>query len=349
MKRILLSVILLISLFVPVNAQIFGEIGMYRAYFFELGQDLKNTPLDECKYSLIKKGKEVEILDVDPKDIYHAKVRYKDEVGLIHISVLKDRYVLLPFIPQIRPEYVPDMKRFNAVLGMNEEEVGFMCGVQAKKQEYGDISHWSYSESGISFDFYKGKLCKMNRAQYSIKGYSTLYDLQLSKVELSGDIGSDSIISVELPDKKGSEFAYEDDFIKITWTPEDKFLRFAIENKSNSNIKLPWDDMSFVAMFGNSERVINGETRNIEVNREQQESIIPRGARFSATAFPYSKKRIIQKEYICPEEADDDGKSVIGEEIRILFPVKVEDATNEYLFIFQVKDVSIIPYDEEAI
>lgn len=348
MKRILWSVILLIFLFVPINAQIFGEIGMYRAYFFELGQDLKNTSLDECKYSLIKKGKEVEILDVDPKDIFHAKVRYKNEVGLIHISVLKDRYVLLPFIPQIRPEYVPDMKRFNAVLGMNDAEVGFMCGIQAKKQEYGDVSHWSYSESNISFDFYKGKLCKMNRAQYEIKGYSTSYRLKLSRVECQAS-ANDTVSNMVLPDSNEEKLTYEDEYLKITWTPEDKFLRFTMTNKSNSNIKLLWDEMSFVDILGNSERIINGEMRNIEANREQPESVVPRGARFSATAFPYSKKRIIQKEYICPEEADDDGKSVIGEEIRILFPVKVGDATNEYLFVFQVKDVSIIPYDEEAI
>lgn len=44
------------SLIQYLNAQTIGEIALYKAYFFEEGQDL-SKPLSEIKYSTIKKAR----------------------------------------------------------------------------------------------------------------------------------------------------------------------------------------------------------------------------------------------------------------------------------------------------
>lgn len=319
---------------------------MYRAYFFELGQDM-DKPMSELKYSLIKKGKEVEILNVDTADIFHATVRYREKEGLIHVTTLKDRYILLPFIPQIREEYVADMKKMNYVLGMNETEVAFMNGHNPEINESGNISHWNYTRVGspLSFDFYNGRLCKVSNNGHMLKGYGTIYDLKMSRVEYPENVKETDgkIVSVDLPDKQGKEFTYEDEFFKITWFPGITSLMFRITNKSNASIKLPWDGMSFIDIYGNSERVVNGETRKIDINRAQPESVVPRGAKFSASAVLSSGKRLVNHDYLSPEE-DVTEK---GKEFSILFPVKVGDVTNEYLFIFEVEDVHILPMGDE--
>ena len=345
MKKILLLIFLSCALF-EAKAQIFGEISMYRAYFFELGQDM-DKPMSELKYSLIKKGKEVEILNVDTADIFHATVRYREKEGLIHVTTLKDRYILLPFIPQIREEYVADMKKMNYVLGMNETEVAFMNGHNPEINESGNISHWNYTRVGspLSFDFYNGRLCKVSNNGHMLKGYGTIYDLKMSRVEYPENVKETDgkIVSVDLPDKQGKEFTYEDEFFKITWFPGITSLMFRITNKSNASIKLPWDGMSFIDIYGNSERVVNGETRKIDINRAQPESVVPRGAKFSASAVLSSGKRLVNHDYLSPEE-DVTEK---GKEFSILFPVKVGDVTNEYLFIFEVEDVHILPMGDE--
>lgn len=63
------------SLIQYLNAQTIGEIALYKAYFFEEGQDL-SKPLSEIKYSTIKKGKEVEIISVDTTDAFHCIVKF---------------------------------------------------------------------------------------------------------------------------------------------------------------------------------------------------------------------------------------------------------------------------------
>lgn len=107
MKKYAISLItVLFSLYS--YAQTYGEIGIYKAYFFDLGQDL-SRPLDECQYSLLKKGSLVEILDVDTMDVFHVTVKYKKKTGIIHTGTLTDKSILIPFFPQIREKYVSDL------------------------------------------------------------------------------------------------------------------------------------------------------------------------------------------------------------------------------------------------
>lgn len=359
-KVLLLTVFAFICSFA--SAQVTGVINMYKACLFELGQDL-SKPLSELNYSLIKKGKEVEILGVDTADVFHATVKYKNKIGIIHTSVLQDRSILIPLFPQIREEFIDNIMKGIPALGMNETEVGMMIGINPQIQTSDDIignkyhelynhpnvTRWYYTSIGGNlgdFFFYKGKLCKVRDRyhKYVIIGYDISYDLRLVEVSRSKSVaGTNNTMQSEITGVKELGYTYEDENIRISWFPQSASFKFTIENKTSYTIRLSWDDMSFIDASGNSGRVINGETRKLYAEREQPESIVPKGSKFSAIAVPYSQNKLIGSSYLCPEEAEDMSYPELGSKIKILFPVKIKDDSEEYTFEFEVKDVYIYP------
>lgn len=322
--------------FLPAHSQVKGEIGLYKAYFFKEGQDL-SKPLESLDYSLIKKGKEVEIISVDTSDVYHSTVKYKGKKGIIHNSVLSDRRVLIPFFTNLRNEYLNDIS--NGVLkeGMNESEVGFIIGIQPKVQHTREnVVRWYYPnliDEAPDFLFYKGKLCSAEMYRKVIFRYYTTFKFSLKSVEINGVIK-------EVSENKNNE--YEDEYIKINWEILQSALSFNLLNKTDGSLKVLWNDMSFTDISNNSRRVVSGETRVIHANFEIPSSVIPKGSSLSEIAVPYPRKSFIVNYYLCPQELEDSGKPEIGKEIKILFPIEFGGKVKEYIFTFTVSDIILL-------
>lgn len=324
------------SLIQYLNAQTIGEIALYKAYFFEEGQDL-SKPLSEIKYSTIKKGKEVEIISVDTTDAFHCIVKYKGKRGIIHNSALKDRFVLIPFYSNIRKEYAEYIKTGVPYYGMNETETGLLVGINPEIEKSSinpNIVKWRFPATYGKLDnfcFYKGKLCKAEVNGRTVIGYHTIFSFGLSNVEVDG-----KSFSIE-PSIK----TFQDSDIKIDWTILDSSFEFTLQNLSESSIKILWDNMSFVDIFKESNKVINGETIKAHIGMSQPASIVPKGTKFSAVGVPYPKRRFILNRYLCPEELADSQQNERKYEIGILLPIEKEGNIKEYLFTFKVDDIIV--------
>jgi len=324
------------------NAQVNLEMGLYKSYFFKLGQDL-TRPLTECEYSYLKRGTIVEVVEIDPTDMFHPIVKHKKKTGIIHIGAVKDRSPLISFYPQIREKFYNNIKNAKVTQGMNEYEVNLTLGVKPTIENRGSSSViWSYPNNSIStIYFYKGEVYQIGNNPF----YSTVYDIRLVNVQKPENVKDkfSEIESVEVQGEQNMRYIYEDEYIKIDWVPIVDSFKFSIQNKCSHSIKLPWDEMAFIDTKGESKRLLNGDTRKINSDREQPQSVVPRGAKLSGYAVPYPQTPFMPTNlYCCPQELLDRGFNGDGLMIRVLFPVIIQDVVNEYVFEFEFKNAFVI-------
>ena len=183
----------------------------------------------------------------------------------------------------------------------------------------------------------------------------TSYDVSLKSVESPTNakekFGETKVIKVEQDEL--SKYQYEDDFIKIFWYVSSEQFNFEITNKSDYTMKLNWDDMSYVDEYGKTNRVMHSGVKYIDRNNSQPASVLPKNASLSDILLPtenvyyysgslYSsgwREKNLFPEYKSTEEAQ--ASPALGKTVRIIFPIIIQDVTNEYIFEFSVDSVSV--------
>ena len=173
----------------------------------------------------------------------------------------------------------------------------------------------------------------------------THYDVIMTSVEVpenyKQEFGETKILS--LSENEITKYTYEDEMVSFTWYVSKSQFNFWLKNKTNHSIRIPWDDIVFINPGGRSMRVIHSGIRYIDRNKEQAPSIVAKNSVLDDILVP--------ADYIY--YLDDGGSGLggwkvhdvfhnyeqIGAEASIVFPVVIENVTNEYTFRFQVKDV----------
>lgn len=173
----------------------------------------------------------------------------------------------------------------------------------------------------------------------------THYDIVMTHVEVPEDyrkqFGETKVLS--LSENEITKYTYEDEMISFIWYVSKSQFNFLLKNKTNHSIKIPWDDIVFINPGGRSMRVIHSGIRYIDRNKEQAPSVVAKNSILDDILVP--------SDYI--HYVDDGGSGLggwkihdvfhnyeqIGAEASIVFPVIIENVTNEYTFRFQVKDV----------
>lgn len=174
---------------------------------------------------------------------------------------------------------------------------------------------------------------------------STHYNVVMTSVEVPEDyriqFGETKILS--LSENEITKYTYEDELVSFTWYVSKSEFNFWLKNKTNHSIKIPWDDIVFINPGGRSMRVIHSGIRYIDRNNTQAPSVVAKNSTL--------KDILVPSEYI--HYVDDGGSGLggwkvhdvfhnyeqIGAEASIVFPIIIENVTNEYTFRFQVKDV----------
>lgn len=189
-------------------------------------------------------------------------------------------------------------------------------------------------------------------ASCSMFTYPT-YSVSLYKVESPEDArkqyGDTKVVS--FTDEKVTKYTYEDDYIKITWYVENSKLDFHLVNKSQYSIKIPWDDMAYVSIFGETGRVMHSGVTYIDRNNSQPASIVPRGAAMGDVLIPTDNIYYLSGEYggwrvrpLFPDyetQKEIDSSGIIGSTIKVIFPIIIQGVTNEYLFEFKIDNAVV--------
>lgn len=185
-------------------------------------------------------------------------------------------------------------------------------------------------------------------------GYVAKYDISLSSVESPIDAGEqygETKVMQHVEDGT-TKYSYEDDYIETTWFVGSTQFFFTIRNKSNHSLKINWDDISYVDIYGNVGRVMHSGVKYTDRNNSQPSTTIPRNAKISDILLPtdnvyyvsgqyggWREKLLIPSNYQTQEDYNNNASKLIGKTMTIMMPIIIEGVQNDYSFIFSIDDL----------
>lgn len=183
--------------------------------------------------------------------------------------------------------------------------------------------------------------------------YQGFYSVGLKEVERPENsterYGESKIVNFQ--EEGQSKYSYEDDMIKIIWLPLSTQFSFTLQNKTDHSIKIIWDEAVYVDQNGSSGRVMHAGVKYIDRSNPQPPTVVVKNANIDDIVVPTDNIYYVSGEYggwrtkpifpnkaATPEELKAMTQKYIGNEVRILLPLKIEETINEYIFTFKVED-----------
>jgi hypothetical protein len=189
--------------------------------------------------------------------------------------------------------------------------------------------------------------------------YRLSYDYGLSEVvrpaKARERYGPQRITSVA--DTGIAKYLFEDDLVRVIIYPSHDRIHFSLANKTTHSVKIAWNESAFVGVDGTSQPVMHVGVRYTECAGQKAPSVIIQQGRIDDAAIPckhvtYFSGTYTGGWYITPlipsshypaadtaSQLDSARTRFVGQKIRFLLPIQVEDVTNDYLFTFEVKSV----------
>ncbi len=150
-------------------------------------------------------------------------------------------------------------------------------------------------------------------------------------------------------------YYFEDEMVKIIWLVSPIQISFDLTNKTEHSIKIIWDEAAYLDEKGASHRVMHSGVKYIDRNNSQPPSIIIKKGSIDDIIIPTDKVYFVagesggwNEEQLFPpvpgntlEELNANAKTRIGNNVKVLLPLQIQDVINEYLFTFEVKNVVV--------
>lgn len=130
--------------------------------------------------------------------------------------------------------------------------------------------------------------------------------------------------------------SYSDAFIKITFYMHPAFIGFGIQNRTDSGIKINWDDLSMIDPSGTSSRVIRTRIKPEDKNSPQAPTVIPPNAGFQDILIPSENVYDNLELNYRPLFGGDDSLKWNNKDFRLYFPLEIKGSKKEYTFKFKI-------------
>lgn len=194
--------------------------------------------------------------------------------------------------------------------------------------------------------------------------YNLQYDFVLGEVERPSEsaelLGEQKMSTTE---EAGYTYTFQDRIIKILWLPSVTMFEFLLENKTDSPMKIVWNEAAYVSEKGDSHKIIHSGVKYSQRNRYQIPSAVEPQSSLKDFVYPadymsYAGEGWVEKPLWSgrwegkpllpasqkggdPQEFLNSAKNYIGKSIQVLLPIRVEDMTYDYTFIFKIKEVNL--------
>jgi hypothetical protein len=188
------------------------------------------------------------------------------------------------------------------------------------------------------------------------------YDLALTEVERPTEaaslLGKQNISTTV---EEGYTYVFEDGIIKILWLPSVEMLEFFLANKTDSPIKVIWNEGTYICEKGDSHQIIHAGVSYSQRNRYKLPSTVEQKSTLKDYVYPadyvsYADDAWVERPMFSgrwegkpllpnsqkggdPQEFLNSSKSNIGKTIQVSLPIRIKDETYDYTFVFEVKDV----------
>jgi hypothetical protein len=194
--------------------------------------------------------------------------------------------------------------------------------------------------------------------------YNLQYDFVLGEVERPSEfaerLGEQKMSTTE---EAGYTYTFEDRIIKISWLPSVTMFEFLLVNKTNSPMKIVWNEAAYVSEKGDSHKIIHAGVKYSQRNRYQIPSAVEPQSILKDFVYPadymsYEDEGWVEKPLWSgrwegktllptsqkggdPQDFLNGAKNYIGKSIQVLLPIRVEEVTYGYTFIFKVRNVNL--------
>jgi hypothetical protein len=195
------------------------------------------------------------------------------------------------------------------------------------------------------------------------------YDITMIAVEKS--VGSQKILEeqrIETVVEGGvTRYRSEDNMVRIEWRPAPVDIEFAVNNKTDSPIKIVWDEAKFVDEKGISHRLIHSGISYEERKLPQPPTVIAGGINLQDFIHPldyFQWKEIRgmrsdkQQGYwdrtpFLPtqtkgtaEELRVKASAFVGKTFQVILPLEISNVRIDYLYTFRITNVDITEGEE---
>lgn len=317
-------------------------------YFYDIND--YNTPdsliaaannKENLRYTILKKGERFKVLSADRPSM-SAKIQLPNgKIGWVHATLVPNRKDLIPHFP-FRDKFLPNVETATVAPSMTREEVFIVTGNYLRPGDksykaFGDYIWYNYTNA--NYLFYKNSL------YFATNCKGAFYYQGFTYYKLSNVSRNESIMDNNI----SSSANYKDELLSVSWSIDRNKVNFSVKNNASGSIKIPWDDMAFVGINGESHRIIHKGIKYSEKEKEQAPSIIARNAELHDLIIP-ADKIYYQKSWekwsaypfvddflYSPE--DESTKHPNGKKIQVLLPIIVNEKRYEYQFEFKIDNI----------
>lgn len=161
--------------------------------------------------------------------------------------------------------------------------------------------------------------------------WQTKYKMNLSEVEVSG-------ILVQDLQKQDNNYTFEDENIKANFIINTEFIDFSILNKTNTTIRILWDNAVFVDIDNNSSKIVHSGIRFIDSANTQIPTVIVKQTKINDSIIPADNIDSFSNIYpLISEKLTKE--QIINSKIKVYLPIEINNTIKEYLFTFTITDV----------
>ncbi|HYL13906.1 MAG TPA: hypothetical protein VEV41_12770 [Terriglobales bacterium] len=142
-----------------------------------------------------------------------------------------------------------------------------------------------------------------------------------------------------------SSLVFEDEHLKIAFTVSRKAIGFSLTNKTDSPVKIDWNQLSYVDVDGKSHKVFHKGVAYKDREGSFPPSIVPPTATFEDLVLPsdYSQWSDVGGGFytfdLLPQAAN--AGSYVGKIFSVFMPVEVNSAVKNYLFSFKITQAEV--------
>lgn len=187
----------------------------------------------------------------------------------------------------------------------------------------------------------------------SCYAYKGTYDVGLKSVERSQETqqkyGEYTINNSK--ENSATKYEYEDDMIRVVWTPMRERFHFILTNKTSQSIKIIWDETVYVNHKGISNKILHTGVKYSEKEDSQPPTVVVSKSRTEQQILPVDNVYWVSGEYggwktkplfsyraSSQEQLDDVTNQYIGKDVQIVLPLEIQGQVNEYIFRFRIED-----------
>jgi hypothetical protein len=112
---------------------------------------------------------------------------------------------------------------------------------------------------------------------------------------------------------------------------------FTISNNSDSDVRLLWDEASFVDPFSQSHRIIHSSTRPVNATATQVPTVVAAHSNVSDEAIPADYVEWRDSSWIKRRMLSNGASRPVGATVRVTMPIADDDGTVDYAFTYTVQ------------